>query len=71
MGKKVDKEAQAYCKKLKSGKKWAGFSIPVAIEKGSGEAYYFDSKPMWGRIYYPYFEKLIKYLVEEKARAKA
>lgn len=60
IGDEVDADAQEYCLKLKSGKKWAGFSIPVTISRASGQVYFFKSKPMWGRIYYPYFEKMIK-----------
>tara|TARA_B110000046_G_scaffold185631_1_gene228198 strand:- start:1607 stop:1789 length:183 start_codon:yes stop_codon:yes gene_type:complete len=39
--------------------KWAGFTIPVVINTQSNTLYAFDKKPMWGRIYYPHFEKLI------------
>lgn len=55
----LSKEAIDYCKRLKSGKKWAGFTIPVVIDTKSNTLYSFDKKPMWGRIYYPHFEKLI------------
>ena len=56
----LSQEAIAYCKQLKSGKKWAGFTIPVVIDSKSNTLHSFDKKPMWGRIYYPHFEKLIK-----------
>lgn len=56
---------QEYCLKLKSGKKWAGFTIPVVIDKDSKKFYYFDHKPIWGMIYYPYFEGMIKKLCSE------
>ncbi len=52
-------EAIAYCEKLDSGKKWAGFTIPVVIDSKSNTVYKFDKKPMWGRVYYPHFEELI------------
>jgi hypothetical protein len=55
----LSQEAIDYCKQLKSGKKWAGFTIPVVIDTKSNTLYAFDKKPMWGRIYYPHFEKLI------------
>jgi hypothetical protein len=55
----LSQEAIDYCKELKSGKKWAGFTIPVVINTESNTLYAFDKKPMWGRIYYPHFEQLI------------
>lgn len=61
---KVDQEAIEYCKKLKSGKKWAGFAIPVTIDASSKQVYFFDHKPMWGRIYYPYFNKMINQITK-------
>ncbi|MDC8003521.1 hypothetical protein POV27_05630 [Aureisphaera galaxeae] len=51
--------AKEYCRKLKSGKKWAGFSIPVVVDAGTQEVFEFEKYPMWGRIYYPHFRKLI------------
>lgn len=56
----IDEAAKAYCLKLKSGKKWAGFTIPVVIDSTSNQVYKFESKPIWGMIYYPFFEQLIK-----------
>lgn len=56
---KISPEAQEYCLKLKSGKKWAGFTIPVAVDSSANKVYSFEKKPMWGRIYYPHFRKLI------------
>ena len=55
----ITNEAKDYCLKLKSGKKWAGFSIPVVYDSGSNELHLFEKNPMWGRIYYPHFRKLI------------
>jgi hypothetical protein len=60
----IDEEAKRYCKELKSGKKWAGFSIPVTINSSTNEVYFFDKNPVWGRIYYPYFRKMITDLTE-------
>ena len=56
----IDEESKEYCRKLKSGKKWAGFSIPVAINSSTNEVHYFERNPVWGRIYYPYFKKWIE-----------
>jgi hypothetical protein len=55
----IDENAKEYCKRLKSGKKWAGFSIPVTINSSTNEINSFEKKPTWGRIYYPHFEKMI------------
>jgi len=55
----VTEEAKEYCKKLKSGKKWAGFTIPVVFNSETEETFQFQSRPMWGAIYYPHFKKLI------------
>jgi hypothetical protein len=51
-----------YCRELKSGKKWAGFSIPVTINSSTNQVYFFEKNPIWGRIYYPYFKKMINEL---------
>ncbi len=56
----VEEESVNYCQKLRSGKKWAGFTIPVAVNASKREVYFFDHYPMWGRIYYPHFKKLIQ-----------
>ncbi len=61
---KIDPEAVAYCKQLKSGKKWAGFTIPVVVNSGTLEASYFEKNPLWGRIYYPFFKKMIQDLLQ-------
>ncbi|EDP95174.1 hypothetical protein U8527_13235 [Kordia algicida OT-1] len=58
----ITEEAKVYCKKLKSGKKWAAFTIPVVIDATTKEAFYFDKNPMWGRIYYPFFKRMIQKL---------
>lgn len=56
---KIDKAAKDYCRELKSGKKWAAFSIPVVIDSINGDIYSFKENPTWGRIYYPHFKDLI------------
>ena len=58
----VTEEAKIYCKKLKSGKKWAAFTIPVVIDASTKEVFFFDKKPMWGMIYFPYFRQIIQTL---------
>ncbi len=55
----ISEQAKEYCLKLKSGKKWAGFTIPVVHNSTTQETFYFEKNPMWGRIYYPHFKKLI------------
>ena len=55
----ITEEAKTYCKKLQSGKKWAGFTIPVVIDCSTKEVFFFDKRPMWGMIYFPYFTEMI------------
>ena len=60
----ISEEAKAYCRGLKSGKKWAGFTIPVVIDSKTGEVFSFSSNPMWGAIYFPYFRRKIQELTQ-------
>ncbi len=62
ISKHISSEAKEYCQKLKSGKKWAGFTIPVVFNPETNEVFEFEKNPIWGRIYYPHFKKLIKSL---------
>lgn len=55
----ITTEAKDYCLQLKSGKKWAGFSVPVSIDSKTNEIFQFEKKPMWGMIYYPHFRELV------------
>jgi len=59
MSTKVDQEAMIYCEEISSAKMWAGFAIPVVIEKQYGYVHYYKKKPMWGRMYFNYFKKMI------------
>lgn len=59
MSSHIDERAFEYCRELKSGKKWAGFAVPVVIDSSTGQVHYFNRNPIWGRIYYPYFKDLI------------
>ena len=63
MSKSVDDNAARYCRELKAAKKWAGFSVPVAVNTRSNQTFSFDRNPLWGRIYYPYFKKMIEEIV--------
>ena len=56
----VHPEAGQYCSELKTAKKWAGFSVPVVVDSKSKEVFKFRKDPMWGRIYYPHFRKMIE-----------
>ena len=58
----ISDKAKDYCRKLKSGKKWAGFSIPVVHNSETNETFQFEKNPVWGRVYYPHFKKLINNL---------
>lgn len=60
---RISPEAQEYCLKLKSGKKWAGFTIPVVHNPDTGETFFFEKNPMWGMIYYPHFKRMIQSLI--------
>ena len=55
----IEKDAKEYCTHLKSSKKWAGFTIPVVVHASTNEFFFFNKYPIWGRVYYPYFKKLI------------
>jgi len=55
----ITPDAIEYCRRLKSGKKWAGFAIPITINSATKEVNYFEQNPIWGRIYYPYFKQII------------
>ncbi len=60
---KLDPNVIEYCQNLKSGKKWAGFSIPVAVNSSSNEVHSFIKNPVWGKIYFPYFKNLIHEII--------
>lgn len=55
----ITSDAKEYCKMLKSGKKWAGFTIPVTVNFSTNEVIYFEKNPIWGKIYYPHFKNII------------
>ncbi len=59
----ITEEAKSYCTELKSGKKWAGFTIPIVYDTDTNEIFQFQKNPIWGRIYYPHFKKLIHNLI--------
>lgn len=61
---KLDEDSKEYCLKLKSGKKWAGFAIPVVIDSKTNKIYCFEKNPIWGRIYYPHFKEIINDLLK-------
>jgi hypothetical protein len=57
---KIEESAIEYCHKLKSGKKWAGFTVPVVLNSSTNQVYFFKRNPVWGRVYYPHFKSLIE-----------
>ena len=59
----INEDAIEYCKKLKSGKKWAAFTVPVIINSSTNESHYFEKKPIWGRIYFSYLKNMISGLL--------
>ena len=58
IGDNISQAARDYCVELRPSKKWAGFSIPLAKSTSDGESYIFKQKPVWGRVYYGYFEQI-------------
>ncbi|MEL7145968.1 MAG: hypothetical protein AAFO69_06345 [Bacteroidota bacterium] len=58
----VTTEAKEYCEKLKSGSKWAAFTVPVVHDSSENMTYRFLKRPSWGLVYYPHFRKLINEL---------
>lgn len=56
----IDEESKEYCRKLKSGKKFAAFTIPVVIDANTNEVFCFDKKPIWGMVFFPYLKELIE-----------
>lgn len=65
ISKNIHEDAIEYCQESKSGKKWAGFSVPVVIDSSKDAVYYFNKNPVWGRIYYPYFKDIIDELTQK------
>lgn len=55
----IDERAIEHFRELKSGKKWAGFAVPVVIESSTGQVHSYNRNPFWGRIYYHCFTDLI------------
>lgn len=60
----ITEEAKDYCRKLKSAKKWAAFTIPIVLDRQTNEVFRFEKKPVWGLIYYPYFTRLINKIIK-------
>lgn len=59
----VTEEAANYCLKSKSGKKWAAMTVPVICNPKTEKSYYFETNPVWGMIYYPYFKRTIQEII--------
>ena len=57
-GNTIDPSAVEYCRKLIK-KHWSAFEIPVVHDKQTKQTTRYTSNPIWGRIYFPYFSKLI------------
>lgn len=54
----IDAEAIKYCEKSPP-KHWSAFEVPVVYNTADKTKYRYKSTPNWGRLYYPYFSKLI------------
>jgi hypothetical protein len=56
----LSEEVITFCREMNAGKKYAGFAIPACVNSGTGEVHYFEKYPLWGRIYYPFFDEMLK-----------
>jgi len=57
-GSNIDDEAKRFCEKL-SKKHWGAVEIPVLYNINENRSIRFVTKPLWGRIYFPYLAKTI------------
>ncbi|WP_157956117.1 hypothetical protein [Flavobacterium kingsejongi] len=56
--KNVDRSASDFCERF-SKKHFSAFEIPIVFDSTKSIAYRYHQKPLWGKIYYPFFTKLI------------
>jgi hypothetical protein len=55
----IDDGALQFCEKTPP-KHWSAFEVPVLYNTVGKKTIRFVSTPIWGRLYYPYFLKLIE-----------
>ena len=58
----IDPGAIQFCEKSPP-KHWSAFEVPVLYNTIDKTKYRYKSTPNWGRLYYPYFSKLIEQTV--------
>ena len=63
-GNTMNEDAIQFCEKL-SKKHWSAFEIPVLYNSEQKKYIRFKSYPVWGIMYFPYFEKTIDYFAEK------
>ena len=57
-GNSIDNSAIEFCSRF-SKKHWSAFEIPAIYHTGEKRLIRYKSNPLWGRIFFPYFSKLI------------
>jgi hypothetical protein len=57
-GETIDSAAKAFCESP-SKKHWSAFEVPVLYHTSEKKTIRYKSNPIWGRIFFPYFTKLI------------
>lgn len=57
-GTKIDAPAIQFCKAL-SKKHWSAFEVPILYNLDKRELIRYNSNPLWGKIFFPYFSKII------------
>ncbi len=57
-GDNIESSAIQFCESL-SKKHWSAFEIPILYNTAHKKVIRYKSNPLWGRIYFPYFSKLI------------
>jgi hypothetical protein len=63
-GEEVDITAIGFCENP-TKKHLAAFEIPVVYDATSKRGIKYKNKPLWGRIYFPYFTKTIDGIIEK------
>ena len=63
-GNNVDDHAIKFCQHP-SKTHFAAFEIPIIYNTSTKQTYKYISKPLWGRIYFPYFTKTIDAIINK------
>ena len=57
-GNTISEDAINFCEKL-TKKHWSAFEVPVIYDSVKKQTIRYQNSPLWGKIYFPYFSKLI------------